>query len=357
MVKEWGKSSATDALLTRLQMFLPTPSKGRTLVDYLGIGYPMFGSAGGRWAGIREMGFPFLVTKDRISTECYVRSVCPEGRETVALEALAGCQHLAGCNPLASGAWRIPEGLHIRVWTPQPKKKTDAPTHALPETVRSFQSDGIRAVEFMNAVKTTENSVRIPEMNVDVSRPFYEEWVSAMRSGEPYLCFLPERKPSRIVEGLRWFQSVFGLSFNGDNRKITEDDLQAKMGSGGDLTASGALDITEAVWLWKVQEWARADASARRDGVLGAGGWGDLQSGLGFRLNDAVKRVKKTDKSQSELMMNVGTHLLEMMRDGRSLDVLEAMAAMREDEDLSGWWSEMNALDERVRQNGLNVTF
>ncbi|CDQ10637.1 protein of unknown function [Acidithiobacillus ferrivorans] len=345
MVKEWGKSPAAAALLARLQMFLPTPSKGQALVDYLGIGYPLFGSAGGRWAGIREMGFPFLVTKDRMSTECYVRSICPEGRETVALEALA------------SVAWRIPESLHIRVWTPQPKKKTDAPTHALPETVQSFQDDGVRAVEFMNAVKTADNSVRIPEMNVDVSRPFYEEWVSAMRSGEPYLCFLPERKPSRTVEGLRWFQSVFGLSFNGDNRKITEDDLQAKMGSGGDSPASGALDLPEAVWLWKVQEWARADVSARQSGVLSAGGWGDLQSGLGFRLIDAVKWVKKTDKSRSELVMNVGTHLLEMVRGGRSADVLEAMAAMREDDDLSGWWSEMNALDERVRQNGLNVTF
>lgn len=346
MVNTWEGMPAAEALLFRLKGFLPSPKKGQTLADYLGLGYPLFGSAGARWAGIREMGFPFLVTKDRILTECYVRSICPDGREKVALEALV------------TDAWKIPNGLHIRVWTPQPKKKTEVPTHALPETVRSFHDAGVRVLEFMNTVKTAENSVRLPEMSVDISRPFYDEWVTVMRTGEPYLCFLPERKPSRTVEGLRWFQSVFGISFNGDNQKITEDELQAKMGSGEKSSAFCASGLPDVVWLWKVQEWARADLSALQSGGgMQADSFGKLRSDLGFRLKDAVKWVKKTDKSRSELVMNVGTHLLEMMQDGQSSIVLEAISAMREDADLSAWWSEMHALDERIRQNGLNITF
>jgi hypothetical protein len=315
-------------------------------VAYLGSGYPLFGDAGGRWNGIREMGFPFLITKGRILTECYVRTVCPEGRENVATAALT------------SGAWEIPDDLHIRVWTPQPKKKGEAPVHALPETIQGFKDAGIHALEFMNTVKTAENSVRFPDMSVDVSQAFFEEWTTTMRSGDPYLCFLPERKSPRIVEGLRWFQSVIGMSFNGDNRKITEDDLQARMGaSAGGNTTSGASAAPEAVWLWKVQEWARAEKSILQSGVPNAGGWVDLKSTLEYRLTDAAKQARKIDKAQGEMVLTVGTHLLGMVREGDPFSVLAAMDVMQEDTDMSGWWSKMNALDERVRQHGMNVTF
>lgn len=346
MVNKWGEMSAQEALLARLQSFMPVPSKGQSLVNYLGSGYPLFGNAGGRWNGIREMGFPLLVTKDRILTECYVRTVCPEGREDVATAALT------------SEAWKIPDDLHIRVWTPQPKKKGENPVHALPKTIQDFKDAGIHPLEFMNTVKTAENSVRFSDMSIDVSHAFFEEWTAIMRSGEPYLCFLPERKSPRIVEGLRWFRSVIGISSGGDNRKITEDDLQARRGtnSAGDTT-SGVSAAPDAVWLWKVQEWARAEKSTIQSGVLNTGGWVDLKSALEYRLADAAKQARKIDKAQGEMVLTVGTHLLDMVREGDPFRVLEAMDVMQEDADMSWWWSKMNVLDERVRQYGMNVTF
>ncbi|MHB1630850.1 MAG: hypothetical protein ACYCR3_08120 [Acidithiobacillus sp.] len=339
MVNEWGKGSAQEALLARLRSFMPVPPKDESLTKYLGAGYPLFGNAGQRWQGIREMGFPFLVTENRILTECYARAVCPEGRETVALEALA------------SGAWKIPDDLHIRVWTPQPKKKGELPGHVLPETERAFRDAGVRALEFMNTVKTAENSVRVPDMKMDVSQPFFDEWTSVARSGKPYICFLPEKKPASIFEGLRWFQSVFGMSFNGDNRTMTEDDLQVRLRSGGDA------DSSEAVWLWKVREWALADVAARRQGLVEADGWLDLTSTLEFRLNDVVKQARKTEKGRADLLMEVGSGLLSMVHDGKSSDVLETIDEMREDADCSEWWSQTQNLDRRIRGNGLNVTF
>lgn len=354
MVNErWGAGLEQEALLARLRFFLPAPATEGTLAGYFGVGYPLFGNAGRRWCGMREMGFPFLVTGDRIVTECYVRALCPEGRETAAVEAIV------------SGAWKIPEDLHVRVWTPQPKKKGESPRHVLPETAQAFRDAGIRAVEFMNAVKTAENSVRFPDMHADVSRPFFEEWASAMRSGEPYLCFRPERKPSSMVAGLRWFHSVLGISFNSDNRKITEDDLLARLGvgDGGSHLAngfSGGVDVNapEAVWLWKVREWAVAHDAARRSGIMeGGGGFFEMKAGLPYKLDSAARQMRKTDKARGALMLAVGEGLLGLMRDGKSSDVIEAIDDMREDADLSWWRERTDALDVMVRQNGLNVDF
>lgn len=329
--KAWGDGDAVDALLARLQLFLPVPSKSRTLADYLGVGYPLFGNAGERWAGIREMGFPILVTKDRILTECYVRAICPEGRETVVLHALD------------SGSWKIPNDLQIRVWTPQPKKKS-APAHALPETVLAFKDAGIGAVKFMDTVKTPENSFCIPEMKLNISRPFYEDWISVMRSGDPYICFLPERKPSRTVQGVRWFQSVFGLSFNGDNRKLTKEDIQPKVSG---HSSDDALFSQQAIWLWKVRECA----------VHQSGMTGPLIFGMKLQLDKAAKEKQKTDKEQAALMLSAGTYLWEKLSKGEASEVKEAIHYMKEDVDLSWWYDQMIALDEQVREQGLNVTF
>ena len=340
--KDWGEGPAQEALLARLQSFMPVPPKGQTLVDYLGAGYPLFGNAGRRWSGIREMGFPFLVTRDRVFTECYVRAICPEGRETVAVEALT------------SGAWKIPSDLHVRVWTPQPKKKDESPENVLPETMKAFQDANIHALEFMNTVKSAENSVRIPDMNIDVSQPFFEEWMSVMRSGDPYLCFLPERKPSRTVEGLRWFQSVVGISFNGDNRKITEDALNLRMNAD---TQGGNSVAPEVVWLWNVREWALANVFARQSGVTETVAWSGLKISLGYRLKDAVAQMRKVDKEQSSIFSTMGAYLMDCVRADEAQTVLDEMDTLWENERLSEWLNQMCGLDERVREQGFDVAF
>jgi hypothetical protein len=350
MVKNQEEMSPQDYLLARLQRLLLTQKNKTTLTDYLGTSYPLFGyrgqqkGGGTSWKGIKDMGFPFLVTKNRILTECYVQAICPDGLETVALDALV------------SGGREAPKDLHIRVWTPQPKKKGESPQHALAETVEAFQAAGITALEFMNIVKTAKNSKRFPEWHkkIDVSQMFFDEWMVAMRSGEPYICFLPESKSSLIPVGLRWFVSVLGISFEGGNRTITEADLQGRLGDGSE----GNANSPEAIWLWKLREAAKAGLDMRKSGVSSTIASASLNlQPFRYELKDVVIAVKREDKGRGVLIETVGENLMQYLEDGKYSMVLQATEAMREDTELTEWLAASHTVDDQVRTNGFNVRF
>lgn len=339
MVNTWGSAPVTEALLGRLQAFLPRPKKGDALEDYLGVGYPLFLNKTGKdFGGLNQLTMPVLITKDRVLVEAYVRQLCPVGKETSSLA------------PFQSGDLCIPDDLHLRVWTAQPNPKSNPPDHAQPETVQAFQDAGFRHVEFMQTVKSPVNSVVYRPMKVNVSHLFYDDWAAAVRSGEPYICFLPRKKYANIIPGLCWFTSMFGISADGDNRKITEKEMQDSLQSGKDVPP-------EVVWLWRVQEWALAEVSTRQGGFLGANDWGNLHTALESQLKGAVQQIKLEEKPRSELVYIVGTHLLQMVRNRQPHDVLAAVSAMQEDTDLSWWCSAMQDMDVGMRKKGMDVHF
>jgi hypothetical protein len=327
--------SAQEYLLRRLRSFMPKPNR-EGLAGYFGVGYPLYSRLGKQWGGIKDMGFPILVTNDRILTECYVATVFPDGNETVVIDALR------------TGQWEIPDDLHIRVWTPQPKKKGELPTHAKPEHVQAFQEAGIQTLEFMNTVKTSENSVRIPDLKVPVSQVFFDEWMTATRSGEPYLCFLPEKKTDRMVAGLRWFVSELGISFNGGNRKFGEDMLQAR----------GCTGSPEAIWLWRLCETARAGLAMKKSGVTDAIVSASLNlPSLRYGLQGAAKDVKQKGKAQGKWIETVGGNLTLLVENGEYSMALKAADAMRDDAEFAGWVSAMQEVGKQVDLNGSNVNF
>ncbi|MBN6743239.1 hypothetical protein JKG47_22790, partial [Acidithiobacillus sp. MC6.1] len=80
-----------------------------------------------------------------------------------------------------------------------------------------------------------------------------------------------------MVSGLRWFRSVIGVSFNGDNRTLSDGD----MGS-GDLGSSAASP--DAVFLWGLQEWAMANRDAKMILKMGRMVAADLPHGRPARI-------------------------------------------------------------------------